>query len=446
VFGTTLLAARIPVLWDIAIITACLFWWVSKLSNSTVAAFAAFVYLPFATLAETAVVANHRWDSSAWAILGGTLIIAAIENRAEQNPPARHSFVLSFIGGIAAGLAAWFTPPVALATAALGACLVFYRTSRRLFPAYAGGVAVIFSAGVIWLSSTGTLPAMLDSFRWTASNYSSANRTGYAAVPGGYPSLLHSSSASEVAMTIVLLVFFTLPATLPFPSALWLWRRPSIPIVILLALGAALIFSTYPRWDVNHLTWVSAPFYALTAVWVAGWSFRKAAVLRKAMALIVLFAGGSCLAVTIYSRLHETTRITNLGNIHGHPADLDLLATIQARVNSADTLFVFPYRPLLYFVTGARNPTQYSFLQPGMFPDQDEAEALRQLNAHPPRWVFYAHVSPEMYLLLWPNSDPRRLQMPGIETFLRQNYEERQQWGDLQLLESRSHSPTFAVR
>ncbi|HSP67161.1 MAG TPA: hypothetical protein VLN48_05510, partial [Bryobacteraceae bacterium] len=218
------------------------------------------------------------------------------------------------------------------------------------------------------------------------------------------------------------------------------------PIVILLALGAALIFSTYPRWDVNHLTWVSAPFYALTAVWVAGWSFRKAAALRKAMALIVLFAGGSCLAVTIYSRLHETTRVTNLGSIHGHPADLDLLATIQARVTSADTLFVFPYRPLLYFVTDARNPTQYSFLQPGMFPDQDEAEALRQLNAHPPRWVFYSRVSPETYLLLWPNSDPRRLQMPRIETFLRQNYEERQQWGDLQLLESRSHSPTFAVR
>jgi len=444
VFGTTLLAARLPVVWDIAIITACLFWLVSKLSNSTTAALAVFVYLPFATLAKTAVVANHRWDSSAWAILAGTLIIAALESRASEDPSARHSLVISFTAGIAAGIAAWCTPPVALATAALGACLVIYPTGRRPVLAYAGGVAVIFTAGAFWIASTGTLPAMLDSFRWTASNYSSANRTGYAAVPGGYSNLLHSPTGGDAAMTILLLAFFTLPATLPFFSAIWLWKRPSINVVILLALGVALIVSAYPRSDLNHLTWVSAPFYALTAALIAGWSFRKAAAVRKAIALIALFAGGSCFAVTINTRLHEATRATNLGSIHGDPADLDLLTTIQARVKPSDTLFVFPYRPLLYFVTGAHNPTNYSFLQPGMFPDQDEAEALRQLNAHPPRWVFYAHVSPETYLLLWPSSDPRRLRMPGIETFLRENYQEKEHWADLQLLESRAQSLTDA--
>jgi len=441
VFGTTLMAARIPVLWDIAIITACLFWLVcklgdSKLSNSTAAALTAFVYLPFATLAETAVVANHRWDSSAWAILGGTLLLAAVENRAEQNPATR-SFLLSFAAGSAAGLAAWFTPPVALAAVALGACLILYRTTRRLFPAYASGVAVMFSAGAFWIVSTGTLPAMLNSFRWTAANYSSANRTGYAAVPGGYANLLNSSSLSQAAATILVVAFFILPAALPFFSAVWLWKRPSVSVVILLTLGVALVFSTYPRWDVNHLTWVSAPFYALTAVWIAGWSSRKLVRFRKAVALIALLAGSSCFAVTIHSRLGETTRVTNLGTIHGRPSDLDLLETIQARVTPSDTLFVFPYRPLLYFVTGAHNPTQYSFLQPGMFPDQDEAQALRQLNAHPPRWVLYAHVSTETYLLLWPNSDPRRLRMPRIETFLGENYRGREQWEDLQLLELR---------
>ena len=33
VFGPTLAAARMPVVWDLAILTACLFWLVSKLSN-----------------------------------------------------------------------------------------------------------------------------------------------------------------------------------------------------------------------------------------------------------------------------------------------------------------------------------------------------------------------------------------------------------------------------
>src|ERR1700730_14919466 len=65
VFGATLTAVRIREVWDIAILTACLFWLVcklsdSKLSNQLTAAFASFTFLAFATLGETAVTANHR--------------------------------------------------------------------------------------------------------------------------------------------------------------------------------------------------------------------------------------------------------------------------------------------------------------------------------------------------------------------------------------------------
>ena len=43
------------------------------LSNQLTAVFTPFTFLAFATLGETAVVANHRWDSSAWAVLAVTL-------------------------------------------------------------------------------------------------------------------------------------------------------------------------------------------------------------------------------------------------------------------------------------------------------------------------------------------------------------------------------------
>ena len=227
-----------------------------------------------------------------------------------------------------------------------------------------------------------------------------------------------------------LLLFLTLPATLPFFSAIWLWKRPPATIVLLLVTGFALILSTYPRWDLNHLTWVSAPFYALAAALIARTSFKKT------VAVIVLIAAGSCVMVSIQQRLRETTRVTSVGSVHGKQADLDVLAMIQARVKPSDTLFVFPYRPLLYFVTGAHNPTRYSFLQPGMFSDKDESEALTELRAHPPQWVFYTHVPPEAYLRIWPGSDPRRLEMAGIENFLRENYQEKERWADFQLLEA----------
>jgi hypothetical protein len=153
------------------------------------------------------------------------------------------------------------------------------------------------------------------------------------------------------------------------------------------------------------------------------------------VALIVLIAAGSCLTISIQQRLRETTRASGLGSVHGQKTDLDILAAIQARVTPSDTVFVFPYRPLLYFVTGAHNPARYSFLQPGMFSDKDESEALSELRAHPPRWVFYTEVSPPAYLRIWPRSDPQRLQMPGIEAFVRENYQQREEWADFQLLE-----------
>jgi len=433
IFGTTLAAGRMPVVLDIAILTACLFWLVSKLSNQLTASLASFTFLAFVTIGDTAVVANHRWDSSAWAVLAVTLIFAVSERAADEK-----SKLTAFAAGIAIGIASWCTPPVALAAVALGVCLVAYRATRGLSAAYAGGVAVALAAGLIWIISKGALPAMLESLLWSASNYSGANRVWYGSVTGGYANLLHAASPVDTAMTIGLLAFLTLPATLPFLSAMWLWKRPSRNVVLLLATGFALILSTYPRWDLNHLTWISAPFYALTAALIARTSFKKPA------AVIALIVAGCCFMVSIQQRLHETIRITSVGSVHGKPADLDVLAMIQARVKPTDTLFVFPYRPLLYFVTGAHNPTRYSFLQPGMFSDSDEAEALSELRAHPPRWVFYTHVPAEAYLRIWPGSDPRRLQMAGIEDFLRQNYEGTEEWADFRLLEGRSLP--FAVR
>jgi len=189
-----------------------------------------------------------------------------------------------------------------------------------------------------------------------------------------------------------------------------------------------LILSTYPRWDLNHLTWVSAPFYALAAPLIARTSFKKP------VAVVVLIAAGCCLMVSVQQRFRETTRVTRVGSVHGSQADLDALAIIQARVKSSDTLFVFPYRPLLYFVTGAHNPTRYSFLQPGMFSDSDESDALSDLRAHPPQWIFYTQAPPEAYLRIWPGSDPRRLRMAGIEDFVWENYKGTEQWADISLL------------
>ena len=96
---------------------------------------------------------------------------------------------------------------------------------------------------------------------------------------------------------------------------------------------------------------------------------------------------------------------------------------LEASVQKGDSFFAFPYAPIAYFLTQGVNPTPYSFLQPGMMADSDEDRALAGLISAPPGKVFYINVPEEAYLRLFPSSDPHRLRMRKIETWLRQNYD-----------------------
>ncbi len=108
-------------------------------------------------------------------------------------------------------------------------------------------------------------------------------------------------------------------------------------------------------------------------------------------------------------------------------------------------MFVFPYEPMSLFLAGGKTPTRSSFLQPGMMTAEDEGAALQDLEAHPPRWVYYSDVPAAAYLRIWPTSDPARLRMPRIEEFVKARYREVDRVGmnnlSFRLLERSPTSP-----
>ena len=104
------------------------------------------------------------------------------------------------------------------------------------------------------------------------------------------------------------------------------------------------------------------------------------------------------------------------------PDDEPFLKALLHNVKPGDGLFVYPYFACFYFLSHGTNPTRFSYLQPGLMTDADEAEALRELEAHPPKWIYYEDVPPELYLKHWPSSDPARLRLHSLERFFRKNY------------------------
>ena len=77
---------------------------------------------------------------------------------------------------------------------------------------------------------------------------------------------------------------------------------------------------------------------------------------------------------------------------------------------------------MAHFLTLDHNPTRYSYLQPGMMDDDDESAAIGELKGNPPERVLYFDFPESEILRIWPRTDPTRLRLRRIETYLATNY------------------------
>jgi len=410
-FGERMWAARLPVLIDLSAMTAVVFWLTVRLARETRAAIfaasiAAFSFLAFLTADASRIGADHRLDASAVAIVAIALTVSLLDD------PSRTRAVV--VGALAA-LAAWITPPLALVT------LVIVIAARRWFWSVVAGAAACSAIFVTWLSAHGALRPAIDGLLWPTRHYSGANRVPYASVTGGYANLFRASGAGEWMVTILLLTCLTLPATLPFLTTIaWAWRvrvqkEMRGLVLFLVASMAALILSTYPRADLNHLTNVAAICYALAAAWIVI-TIPKRVAFGIAMGLLILAAADYGLA--IQRRVTEPSIQTRVGTLRGSREDLDALQFVTGRVGPSDRFFAYPYLPNFYFITGAKNPTRFSWMQPGMFTTDEELAAKAEMEQSPPDYILYLDVPKSAYLRMWPNTDPARLRLPLMEQFI----------------------------
>jgi 4-amino-4-deoxy-L-arabinose transferase-like glycosyltransferase len=425
--GEKLWAARIPLAFDIGILSACTFWLTARLAGTRTAFIAVFCFLAFETAEYDRLVADHRWDSSAWATLAITLTVALIDS------PSR---IRAIAAGAAAAMAAWSTTPVALVSVTILAASVIIRRLRPIAVWIATGAAACSFFFVAWLGARSDLRKFWSAILWPATHYSAANRTPYGWVIGGYANLFQGVSHSELLFVSIFLVFLSLPAILPLFGIGWLIaivRRPKEPravIAVMLAGMAALVLSTLPRPDLIHLMYISPIAYALGAAAIARMTVPRM-VASVAIASLLMAAVDYWIAAG--RRIFEPSIATRVGRVRGTEGDLSVLGLVTDHVRPGDTFFAFPYWPNFYLLTGGRNPTRFAYLQPGMFSTDDERTALAELEANPPRWILYVDTPAESYLRIWPGSDPARLRFPLIEDFIATRYQTAEKRGTFDL-------------
>ena len=409
VSGTALVAMRLPMILDAAFLTWAVYWLASRYSSALYSAGAAVAFLAYESQTRLLYV-NHRWDSAA---LATSAIMAALAAR----PSNRRRWWL--MCGILCAAAAWATPSLVIVAVPLLAWSL--ARSRATGLAFLAGGALTTAACASYLAGHGALRPMMQSLAWTAANYTAPNRVSYGNVWAGASP--HLAQWEYLPATIL----YMLPALLT-PAAIVGWalycRKPerragAEEIWFLLASAAALTLAAWPRWSSDTLLHTMALSWFLCA-WLL---YRITPPGQRVLWCgAVLLVAAVTLAGKAISPLPYAAQETRVGTLHDPNDSGEILERLEDRVKPGDTLFSFPYLPSAYFYLDARNPTRYTFLQPGMMNPEDERRAIQELQANPPRWVLYENFPPEAVFRIWPESDPSRIPMAAMNSYIREHY------------------------
>lgn len=404
--GVSLAAAHVVLAAEIATLTTIVFFVSRNVSDAASAAVTAVIFLALNASDGSMMTNNHRWDADTYTILG---VVAVWRGR-------------PLLGGFLLALAVWTTPIFAItAVTVVAATLLIGQSPWRVM---AGGAAG-FAAGLTALIVTGSFPGFIENLLWAKDNYSEANRMGYGAVIGGYPALFDGASGTvEYAVRAMIVVGMTLPVWLPPLCGLLVLRNRDQNLIYFLVCGISMIAGVSPRFDVGHLVFAVPLFYPIAAAFLQ----------RAKWTVLPIGAIAGVFVLSAVLQRADTERIdTPIGRVRTDHDSAEMVRWLTANIHPGERLFVYPYPPIAYFLTGSQNVSQFCVLQPGLFTEGDEKKATEDMLRRPPAKVLYMDVAKEQYLRIWPASDPNRLELRYLHNFVTRNYQDTLQFRNLHL-------------
>lgn len=293
-------------------------------------------------------VANHHWLTTMWSMLAGLAAVAALDDR-ERSAPA-------LLAGLFIGAAAMSTSTrgALLALAVFAVLLACRRPTRQLAIA-AAGVCVVPGLCLIYLAATGTLgDAYACVIEWPATQYA------------GIQGLAYGAGASVQSRPVVV----ALPVAGLLGARAWLTRRGEPRVLLAVAMLAVAAVGTLPRPDAVHLGYV-APLCVFAIAGGAGpWPQARRRSLGLALVFVVLVAPAALKIVRLGGKVTAMPAIVfDRGSAaldgRNSPEELAAVADAIAGLPAGATVFVYPYAPMLSFLTGRRHVGRFDILTPG---------------------------------------------------------------------------------
>lgn len=388
-FGTNFLATRISLTLTSFCIALLMYFLIRRLKTGYYEMPA--VFLMATVFGHSWPAISHHTDSTLFALLS----FAALVYWIETNRPS-----LLCLAGALAGITTLFLQPKGILLFISFFLLVaFLRENARLLTSLSwltsGYLAVVITVLLLYWKAGGLRDLIYSNVLWPLENYGGVNAVPYgmglsrswAFLKAGLEPASSPVIAAGVAslLTVPQVVIAALPAILIAFALFYGCRafdRVTLPYWVA---GAALWLSELHRKDMANLIYGSPLLIILLFHFLAR---ERRPFFRSALQLICLTSFALAAFNLLLTQYASAKAVTPRGSFYAFRPD-PVLDFLDTHVKSGEGIFVYPYRPIYYFLSGAQNPTRFSILLYHLNTDAQFSEAVRSLQDKEVRYVIW---------------------------------------------------------
>jgi 4-amino-4-deoxy-L-arabinose transferase-like glycosyltransferase len=405
IFGSSIEVGRAVLLIEGALLSV-LTYLLARRVCSQWSAFLASVLVTLTGLPNRFLVL-HNWDSTFWAFLALYSAVLFLQNPRRLWPFAAGSFAgitCLFEQSKGAGIV------FGLGLAAVILVVTDGEMRSRMSPGYAAafilgfGLPLLFTFAYFGIHHA--LSQMFVDWLWPLRNYSAANRTSYGFVilsPSDRADVYSGPWPLRLFLMLITGPWYIIPALPIFGAGVllyWMqktWRanrnesaRAYYILISATIVGLLLSIFATGRPDFTHLVYISPILFVILA-WIIDGQILPSVVRRVLpviVFLLVVSCGGFGLALLSQPLNAVHTLHTRRGTLRSVKPDL-VIDYVQKNVRAGETMLVYPYLPLYYYLTGTFSPSRYEYLQPGLHTTQQFQELARAVEADQTRMILF---------------------------------------------------------
>jgi hypothetical protein len=331
--------------------------------------------------------------------------------------------------------------------ASLVIALVFLQKKDRLalIAILCAGYSCVVGAGIALYAGLKALPDLIYvNFVWPLSMYESVNAASYGYTlreswwptwfAGLRPHFSLTLTLAQIAIfSIPWVVILAVPVLLPIlgyacrPNAL---RRDMLPYWLA---GYALWASELHRLDLGHLR---NGTLLLVILFFALCERRQGKIPRRLavgiIACLTVYATANLLGAAASDSIMHSRR----GTLRASSSDAALEFLIS-HTRPGEDVFVYPYRPIYYFLADVRNPTRFSYLVYRLNTPAQFREATNDLEKKKVRYVLWDRLARQNLTALFPAYGEPPGDQLIMEPYLEARYLQIGSVGEFRIMERR---------